>query len=575
MPRRWVLVALFAVWCLGLGGRNAWTPDEPRELALAASQLQQFTALPTLGGRPFTEKPPLAYWLSGAAMRVLGVSAVAARAPALPYAVLAGAAVYLLGRRAGTAATGMAAALMFATSWLVFNTQIWLASDAPLLAAVSLALLGIYVAFGGEARGPDFLAGCACLHAGLLLALFTKSLAGWLVPVSTLVAWLAMERRLRELLRPAAWLPLVGSLLLLLLWVRSVAANAGGHDSLRELFWDNLVGRFAAYADSRDVVRDLGHPNWPGKYLVELPVYLLPWTPLLVGAVIIGWRVVRTRTATAGAARFALCACLPALLILSVASTARGVYAAPLVPGLALFVAIVLTSPAAESRRTVIRRSSLWAARLLIALDGGLLVAAAAIAVLRSPADLAALGASLAGLACLVFLCVRAIRRFESFEGAVIRLAGAHLVALAAVSLLLFPLFNQSQDLERMAGFIVSASGDRPLILWLPDETTLAMSDLYLRRPVCAILSATEDAAGPSRQLADCLDRYPRAAVVTLGDCPESECGGVLDFIRRPDPMQRRRFEFHDAALSAAGVVFVDGIVRAGGRAYLVGTRLP
>ena len=564
--RPWVLLALFAAWCLGMAARNAWTPDEPRELALAASQLQSFTALPSLGGQPFTEKPPLAYWLSGAAMRVLGVSATAARAPSLPYAMLACGAVYLLGRRMGSAATGITAALMFATSWLVFNTQIWLACDALLLAAVCLSLLGVYVAFGHETRGRVFLAGCACMHTGLLLALFAKSLAGWLVPVSALVTYLAFERRLRDLLRPAACLHLAGSLALLLLWMRSVAAGAGGHDSLRALFWDNLVGRFAAYADSRDVLHELGHPNWPGKYLAELPLYLLPWTPLLLGAVVAWWRDAPLRISAARPVRFALCACLPALLLMSVASTARGVYAAPLVPGIALFVAVVLTSRDADGRMPgLVRSSSRWAALLLIAVDGAPLVAAAVIAMLRSPPDAAGLGAIIAGMACVAILCFSTIRRIGAAEDAVVRLAGAHLAALIAISLALFPLFNKSQDLERMAGFIESASEGRPLILWLPDETTLAMSDLYLRQPVCA--------AWQPQRLSNCLEQYPRAAVVALGDCPPSECGSVLDFIRRQDPMQRRRIQSHDAALAAAGVVFVDGLVRAGGRAYLVGIR--
>lgn len=568
MPRPWVLLALLAVWCLGMAARTAWTPDEPRELALAASQRQAFTALPVLGGQPFTEKPPLAYWLSGAAMRLLGVSAAAARAPALPYALLAAGAVYLLGRHMATAATGITAALMFATSWLVFNTQIWLACDALLLAAVSLALLGGYLAFGRATRGAEFLAGCACLHAGLLLALFAKSLAGWLVPVSALAVYLAFERRLRDLLRPAACLPLLGSLALFLLWARNVAADAGGQDSLRALFWDNLVGRFAAYADSRDVVQALGHPNWPGKYLVELPLYLLPWTPLLPGAVVVWWRDVPLRKAVSAPVRFALCACLPALFLMSIASTARGVYAAPLVPGIALSVAVVLTTPDASQRMAgVIRSSSRWTAFLLLAVDGGLLVTTAAIAAIRTPLDAAGLCAALAGLGCLAVFCIQVIRKSGVFETTVIRLAGAHLLALIAISLALFPLFNRSQDLGRMAAFIDSASDGRPLILWRPDETTLAVSDLYLRKPACAV--------SQPRQLSECLAHYPRAAVVALGDCPPAQCGGVLDFIRRPDPMQRRKVGFHDATLAAAGVVFVDGLVRAGGRAYLVGVRAP
>ncbi len=571
-----LLPALLLAWCLGLAARNAWTPDEPRELALSASQAQDFTALPSLGNRAFTEKPPLAYWLSGAAMRVLGVSGPAARAPLLPYAALACGAVYLLGRRMGTAAAGIAAASIFATCWLVYNTQIWLACDAPLLAAVSLSLLGMYLMFGRDARRGQLLAACACMHAGLLAALFTKSFAGWLVPVSTLFTYLALERRLRDLLRPACWLPAAGSLLLFLLWVRSVAAGAGGDDNVRALFWDNLVGRFATWVNSSDAVRALGHPNWPGRYLAELPIYLLPWTPLLVATIVRLWRDGPLRSAAAGPLRFATCACVPALLIMSVASTSRAVYAAPLVPGIALLVAVVLTAPGADARtQAVIRKSFQWTATLLIALDGVLLLTSAAIAGLRGFGELPGLGASLAGLVCVLIVGSRAIRQPDSVEGAVVRLAGAHAVAIVAMSLALFPLFNRSQDLERMARFIEAASGDRPLVYWLPDETTLAMSDLYLRKPACSILDTGGDTAWRFRRLSDCLQQYPRAAVVALGDCPEKVCGSVLDFLRRPDLMQRRSAGFHDAALGAAGVVIVDGLVRAGGRTYLVGTHVP
>jgi 4-amino-4-deoxy-L-arabinose transferase-like glycosyltransferase len=331
------------------------------------------------------------------------------------------------------------------------------------------------------------------------------------------------------------------------------------------LFWDNLVVRFSYYANSSDAVRDLGHPNWPGKYLAELPVYLLPWTPLLVAAIFRLWRDARLRSAVAGPIRFAMCACVPALIILSFASTSRGVYAAPLVPGIALLVAVVLTAPDADPQMAF--RSSLkWTTFLLIAVDGGLLVTAAAITWLRGPGELVGLCVSLAGLVWLV-IGAGVMRKPESVDGSVIRLAGAHVVALIAISLALYPLFNRSQDLARMASFVDEASGERPLVLWLPDETTLAMSDLYLRKPTCA--------AWQSGQLSNCLERYPRAAVLALGDCPEAECGSVLDFIRRQDLMQRRSFGFHDAALSAAGVVFVDGIVRAGGRAYLVGLHQP
>lgn len=571
-----VILALLVAWCLGLAARNVWTPDEPRELALSASQVGTFTALPMLGGNAFTEKPPLAYWLSGASMDVFGISGAAARAPSLLYAILAMVAIFQLGRRMGARDTGTLAALIFATSWLVFETQIWLATDALLLAAVSLSMLGIYMAVGPR---REFLAGCVWMHVGLLLALFTKSFAGWVVPISALFTYLLFERRLRELLHPGFWLPLLGTFGLLALWARDVASGSDGAADLRALFWDNLVGRFAEYGDKSHAVLVLGHPNWPGKYFVELPMYLLPWTPLAVAAVIGLWRTHRRRMPMSAAMRFALCAFVPGLLIISVAATSRGTYAAPLIPGIALLVAVALTAHDEDPQRaTTIRRSFRWTVWVLMVTDILFMGAILALDYLHGHGSRGGLVVSLAGIAIVVLIGLGVLRDSAStpaggefVESAVVRLAGAHVAALIAISVALFPLLNRSQDLARIAAFLEQSSAGRPLVLWLPDETTLAMSDLYMRKPACTILSDRGTDADHARQLVECLQRYPRAAVVAQESCPTTECGSQLTLVRGEDLMQRRRLAFHDAALKSAGVNPVDGIVRLGGRAYVVG----
>jgi heme/copper-type cytochrome/quinol oxidase subunit 3 len=59
------------------------------------------------------------------------------------YAFIAIVAMFQLGRRMGTRATGTLAALIFATSWLVFDTQIWLACDA-LYGSIVWVMLGLH-----------------------------------------------------------------------------------------------------------------------------------------------------------------------------------------------------------------------------------------------------------------------------------------------------------------------------------------------------------------------------------------------------------------------------------------------
>jgi len=65
------------------------------------------------------------------------------------------------------------------------------------------------------------------------------------------------------------------------------------------------------------------HRNFPGKYLIELPLYLFPWTLLVIAAARRAWRQRQTTLHDNRAVRFALAASLPPLLLLSLAATAR------------------------------------------------------------------------------------------------------------------------------------------------------------------------------------------------------------------------------------------------------------
>jgi len=246
-----------------------------------------------------------------------------------------------------------------------------------------------------------------------------------------------------------------------------------------------------------------------------------------------------------------------------------------------LLVAIALTSPDSDPERNgMVRASFRWTTWLVLVFDGGLLAGIVILHAIRGIAELASLLVAAAGLAIVAAVCIAMLRGLRTLpdssirtEVAVGRLAGAHVATLIAMALSLFPLLNRSQDLERIAAFIEGASGGRPLVLWLPDETTLAMSDLYLRKPACSILLDVETEEQRVRHLAHCLQEFPDAAVVGLINCPASECDRKAGVTDASDPLQRRRLAFQDATLAAAGVQSVDGIVRPGGRGYLVGFR--
>jgi len=60
-----VLLSMTPLWLVSLFGRAYWTPDEPREAAIAwRMSVHGDPVLPELGARKFLEKPPLSYWMT-------------------------------------------------------------------------------------------------------------------------------------------------------------------------------------------------------------------------------------------------------------------------------------------------------------------------------------------------------------------------------------------------------------------------------------------------------------------------------------------------------------------------------
>src|SRR5450432_2515350 len=189
------------MWCVGILGRGYWTPDEPREADIAwRMSWQTDKAVPLLAGEAFCEKPPLTYWLAALPMRFIGAQAWAARLPNLLYAMITALGVGLLAARSAGRFAGLVGAATVSTFLLSYQVAIWLATDAPLLAAVSIALLGAYIGFYAAGRS-ERLRGYLLMHAALALGFLCKSAVAWMVPALAILALSIWEKRWRELFR--------------------------------------------------------------------------------------------------------------------------------------------------------------------------------------------------------------------------------------------------------------------------------------------------------------------------------------------------------------------------------------
>jgi 4-amino-4-deoxy-L-arabinose transferase-like glycosyltransferase len=247
-------------------------PDEPRyaRVAVEMSRARAWVT-PTLQGEPWLEKPPLYYWLAGAAFRVLGETEAAARLPSLAASLLFVGSVASVAARLYGGAAGLHAGFVAGTCLLGFAYGRAAAMDMLLAATVSAAtgLLGLRAL--GKA-GPLAL---TAAYALMGLATLAKGPLGVLLPGLVLAGHVVATRQWslwRVLVSPAgaiAFLAVAGP------WYAAVYFAQGRHFVDEFLLGHNL-SRFTSTIHN--------HPGPPWYYLPVLIAGLFPWSGLLAAA---------------------------------------------------------------------------------------------------------------------------------------------------------------------------------------------------------------------------------------------------------------------------------------------------
>jgi 4-amino-4-deoxy-L-arabinose transferase-like glycosyltransferase len=192
----------------GLGASPLLEPDEgryaeiPREMLASGDWL-----VPAVDGLAYVQKPPLAYWLTGAAYRALGVAPRSARVVPALAAVATIALTAWFGAHAFGGPTGLAAAAILATTPLFFVIGRLAILDMPLTLWLTLACIALHRAAEDGARRWRLVAGLA-----IAAAVMTKGLVGIVLPLGIAVASALVERdgrAVRRVLGPWTVLPAV------------------------------------------------------------------------------------------------------------------------------------------------------------------------------------------------------------------------------------------------------------------------------------------------------------------------------------------------------------------------------
>lgn len=209
------MLVLILVWLAATAWmRPLMLPDEGRYAAVAWEMLRSgdwFT--PTLNGLPFFHKPPLFYWITGAALSVLGPTEMAARAASLAGAALAALSLYLFTRRWCGPQVARRALWVLLVQPLFYVGAQFANLDmlvAGCITATTLALAHAALCFEqGQPHRRVLLLAYGLAALGVL----AKGLIGFVIPSMVIGLWLVLRWRWRTAL---ALLSLPGLALFLL-----------------------------------------------------------------------------------------------------------------------------------------------------------------------------------------------------------------------------------------------------------------------------------------------------------------------------------------------------------------------
>ncbi len=475
----WLVVLCVLVSFAGLFNHDLWTPDEPREAAIALEMSRTGVwVVPHLAGEPFIEKPPLYYNVNALLLRAFGsrlgtinVLRLASGLWGLGTLIM----TFRLARRLWDRETAWRCVIILATLPGFVQVTHWLLVDNALAFFIVAALWALGEAYvGGRSR---MLVAAGAFAAGAFLS---KGLIGpILVGLGGLGLfipwWLARRREGGGWVLGAHAAGLAVFLVLCGAWIVRLRFH-GGAALFDEWFWTNHFGRFTGRSTH------LGHISGPFYYLGVLPLYVLPWIVVLGFGLYYLWRDLRDGRATQPAVLLPLLWGVGGIVLLSLSSTKREIYLSALLPALAM----IGLRPIADARHPLLRIfADIWSAicmglLALFALGAGAaaipgLLPVAVSGGLRAWAWPAVLGAA---AAAAVMACCRR-------GGWLARMAGVtailYIVAWSALGPLLDPHKSYGPGFQAFAARLAARPDLRP-IGWNFDETTRAGFYFYADR---------------------------------------------------------------------------------------------
>jgi hypothetical protein len=306
----------------------------PKEMLASGSWLT-----PTLNGVPYLDKPHLIYWLNLLAYKIFGVSDRVARLPLLGLTLGELWFTYLIGRRLLGRGTAWLGGFVLFTCIGFFTLHLQILTDH--LVTLSLAA-SLYFLLRWQEKpsfrwaGPFFLA--------LVVGFLSKGFIGLLFPVliGALYAWQVRQTKLLSLF----WSPGGLTLLVLILTPWFLASELANPGFIKFQVINEQFLRFLGQRQPPDI------NSFPlTGFWLFLVIWLLPYTPILPGAL---WRFWwETAAPDRRAGRLLIIWAAVILAFFSLSASRIEYYSLPALPPLALIIGwrlgLYLETPADRS----------------------------------------------------------------------------------------------------------------------------------------------------------------------------------------------------------------------------------
>ena len=332
--RTWTLlaIAIAIAWFASLDVRKLQHPDEGRYAEIAREMVVTGDwVTPRLNGIKYFEKPPLQYWLTGAAFRAFEVDEWTARLPGALAGFLTILIVGYVGSTIASKTAGAYAALAFAGCVWPFGMAHLVSLDALLTFWLTAALGAFLLAQHWRADAARSRRWMLVAWAATAAGVMTKGLIALVIPFATLAIHTLVTRDRTPWTRIEFMRGLALFLLLAAPWF--VVVSVRNPEFARFFFIHEHFERFLTTEHRRTGA-------W-WYFLPLLAMGLLPWTGVFLWGLRRSW----TEPVAAGSfawPRFCLIWCAFVLVFFSISGSKLPSYILPIFPAAALVLGVQL-----------------------------------------------------------------------------------------------------------------------------------------------------------------------------------------------------------------------------------------